>query len=111
MVQDVVDEKELAHANEFIQNGHPKPSGGVAHDDDEETNENIFLFIPNLIGEYTSFRQHQSSVLIVNPLRLLENRLGHCVALLYALASAPLQLPLLHLLSAGCCRWYRSAKV
>ncbi|EMF15423.1 CDP-OH_P_transf-domain-containing protein [Sphaerulina musiva SO2202] len=50
MVQDVVDEKELAHANEFIQNGHPKPSGGVAHDDDEETNENIFLFIPNLIG-------------------------------------------------------------
>ena len=58
MVQDVVDEKELAAANGngpangSIQNGHPKGSGGVVEDDDEETNENIFLFIPNLIGEY-----------------------------------------------------------
>lgn len=58
MVQDVVDEKKLAeangqgHSNGSIQNGHPKGSGSVVEDDDEETNENIFLFIPNLIGEY-----------------------------------------------------------
>ncbi|KAI5368059.1 Putative CDP-alcohol phosphatidyltransferase [Septoria linicola] len=61
MVQDVVDEKELAqangngHVNGSLQNGHAKgPETQVEEEEEEEeeeaTNENIFLFIPNLIG-------------------------------------------------------------
>lgn len=32
-------------------NGHPKgPTRAVAEEESDETNENIFLFVPNLIG-------------------------------------------------------------
>lgn len=54
MVQDVVDEQELAravsngHANGRLRNGKPR---GPIIEEDEETNENIFLFVPNLIGK------------------------------------------------------------
>ncbi|KAF7194101.1 CDP-diacylglycerol--inositol 3-phosphatidyltransferase [Pseudocercospora fuligena] len=54
MVQDVVDEKELAQANG---NGHANgkpvngaPRGPIQDAEDEQTDENIFVFVPNLIG-------------------------------------------------------------
>jgi CDP-diacylglycerol--inositol 3-phosphatidyltransferase len=51
MGQDVIEEAELkAHAtNGRLANG---SSGAQAHDENDQTNENIFLFIPNLIGGY-----------------------------------------------------------
>lgn len=66
MVQDVVDETELARANGNhtsggSMNGRPingKPRApahdAVAGAEDDQTNENIFMFIPNLIGEHPS---------------------------------------------------------
>lgn len=60
MVQDVIEEHEFEQANGQA-NGHAngrlngKPAGS-AHDElleeEEQTNENIFLFIPNLIGKH-----------------------------------------------------------
>lgn len=52
MGQDVIEEPELKHSNGHT-NGRPlngKPRGSV-EEEDEQTNENIFIFIPNLIGE------------------------------------------------------------
>lgn len=54
MVQDVVDPSELArangNANGRAMNG--KPRAPVQADvEDDQTDENIFVFIPNLIGE------------------------------------------------------------
>lgn len=55
MVQDVIEETEIAHANGVRANGKPvngKLRGGALHEEDsDQTNENIFLFIPNLIGK------------------------------------------------------------
>lgn len=57
MVQDVFDEKELArakgdaHANGKPVNGTPR--GPVQDEEDDQTDENIFVFVPNLIGEYS----------------------------------------------------------
>lgn len=54
MVQDVIEEPELARANGKHTNGRPlngRPRGGqVQEEEPDQTNENIFLFIPNLIG-------------------------------------------------------------
>ncbi|CZT19904.1 related to CDP diacylglycerol-inositol 3-phosphatidyltransferase [Ramularia collo-cygni] len=59
MVQDVVDERELARAagslaNARPMNGKPRaPAQSVVEDaEDDQTNENIFLFYPNLIGYF-----------------------------------------------------------
>jgi len=59
MVQDVVDERELARANERrangrAMNGKPRaPAQSVVEDaESDETDENIFIFIPNLIGYF-----------------------------------------------------------
>lgn len=42
----------MEHANGAPLNGHPKrPAGAVLDDESDETNENIFLFVPNLIGK------------------------------------------------------------
>lgn len=59
MARDAVQERERHRANgnghlngSTQQNGHPKaPQTAVANNDDQ-TDENIFLFIPNLIGEF-----------------------------------------------------------
>lgn len=58
MVQDVVDGKKLAQANASNANGRElngRPRALVKTEDQEEnddqTKENIFMFIPNLIGE------------------------------------------------------------
>lgn len=56
MVQDI-NEKELAHANGNTPangaplNGHPR-GPDVDEEEDEQTDENIFVFVPNLIGEW-----------------------------------------------------------
>jgi CDP-diacylglycerol--inositol 3-phosphatidyltransferase len=52
MGQDVIEEAELkAHAtNGHLTNG---TSGDAAHAESDQTDENIFLFIPNLIGGYS----------------------------------------------------------
>lgn len=60
MVQDVVDKTLLARANGSNENGSPtngKPRAPVQVQDgeDDKTNENIFMFIPNLIGEHHTF--------------------------------------------------------
>lgn len=55
MGQDVIEKPELKHANGHA-NGRPlngKPRGPVKEESDQ-TNENIFIFIPNLIGEYSN---------------------------------------------------------
>lgn len=70
MVQDVVDEKELARANAKVANGsaaNGRPMNGkpqapaqdAVNERGDETDENIFLFYPNLIGE------HSFTVLVV----------------------------------------------
>jgi CDP-diacylglycerol--inositol 3-phosphatidyltransferase len=50
MGQDVIEEAELnanATNNGHLTNG---TSGDVAHNESDQTDENIFLFVPNLIG-------------------------------------------------------------
>lgn len=61
MVQDVVDETVLAQANGNKasgrpMNGKPRAPAQVEEEDDDQTKENIFLFIPNLIGEQLYLR-------------------------------------------------------
>lgn len=53
MGQDVIEEPELKHTNGHA-NGRPlngKPRGPVQEESDQ-TDENIFVFIPNLIGKF-----------------------------------------------------------
>lgn len=55
MVQDVIEESQLRQANGHA-NGRPlngKPRGAEIQESDE-TDENIFLFVPNLIGKYNT---------------------------------------------------------
>ena len=45
------EETNMNHANGTPLNGHPKsPARAVADAHEDETDENIFLFVPNLIG-------------------------------------------------------------
>lgn len=44
------EEMSMNHTNGHPINGHPRGSGRDVEEKDEQTDENIFLFVPNLIG-------------------------------------------------------------
>ena len=51
MAQEFMEERDFSRTNGTM-NGHPR--GGPTREEEEaQTDENIFLFIPNLIGEWT----------------------------------------------------------
>lgn len=110
MVQDVVDETELARANGTRANGAPvngrpmngkprAPAQAVAKEvQNDQTDENIFLFIPNLIGEHHISAPVVKRMLIPQSCRLLSYRPLPRLALLHAAAPSTLQLLILHIM-------------
>jgi hypothetical protein len=44
------EEPALNHTNGTPLNGHPRSPARTTEQEDDETDENIFLFVPNLIG-------------------------------------------------------------
>ena len=106
MVQDVVDEKELAQANG---NGHANgkpvngaPRGPIQDAEDEQTDENIFVFVPNLIGRLTC-DIHKCDLNGSLPFRRLWTDCAMPrIPLLHAVAPQTMQLFILHFLPARC---------
>ena len=72
------------------------------------TNENIFLFVPNLIGIIA--RLLCKDLILTREPRLHQNYSRHNLPLLHAPAPSPLQLHLHSLLPPGCPRWLLCSK-
>lgn len=98
MAQD--EEPNMDHnTNGHAMNGYPKGPEQDLVEESEKTQENIFLFVPNLIGmrcpHTLQVRTHADTV---HWYRLHPHRPRPRISVLHATAPAPLQLPLLRLL-------------
>jgi hypothetical protein len=97
-------EAESTANGDILANGHAKLNGTITRA--EKTTykqENIFVFIPNLIGRllYLCLRSLRS---LTWDLRLLTHLSRHSIPLLHAPPSANLLRPVQHILPAGCAR-------